>query len=199
MGLPFIGGLIGAGVGALGRIGLGFAQNAEANNIHPVYNPYQTSPYAKMQLGLANQFLNGRMPGAADTEKNILASQAGTNAGIERNATDSGQALALLTRGQGTTNQAFNQLGIEEQQNKQQMLQNENQALQGMTAEHDKEFQDMWNKYLMDSERKAQTRQSAWGNIFGGFGDIASGAMQYGQAKQQQDNFNKYLNVLGKV
>lgn len=182
-------GLIGAGIGGLGKIGFGIFQNAQANKIHPQYNPYQTSPYAKQELGLANQFLNGRMAGAGDQEKNILASGANYNAAVQRNATDSSQALSLAGLGMGKTNDAFNQLGIQEQQNKQQMLQNENHALEGMTSEHDKQFQDMWQKYLMDTQQKAETRNSAWQNIFSGFGDLTGGALQLGQQKQQQNNF----------
>src|SRR5436190_13044555 len=126
------------GLGALGKIGFGIFQNHKANQIHPEYHQYSTSPYAQAELGLANQFLNGRMAGAADEEKNILASGANYNQSVERNATDSGQALALAGLGMGKTNDSLNQLGIQEQQNKQQMLQNENHALEGMTQEHDK-------------------------------------------------------------
>lgn len=183
-------------VGAAAKGIFGLFQNAKANEIDPVYKPYETSQYAKDKLGIAGQYLNGRMPGAADIEKNIYGSQANYLKNAERVATDSSQLLALGGLSQEQTNQSFNQLGLEESQYKQGMLQNYNQALDTMTNEGDKEFQDMWNKYQMDMDRKAETRNAGWANIFGGFNDAASGVAMYDQQKQQQSNFEKYLSML---
>lgn len=175
--LGLAGGII-SGIASIGKIFAGIKQNKEANAINPVYKPYEVSPYAKKQLGLANQFLNGRMAGASGAEQNIAGAQANYGASVQRNATDSGQALSAGLLSQGQTDAAYNQLGINEAQNKQQMLGNVNNALQGMTAEGDKMYQDMLQKYQIDTQQKAALRSSAWQNIFGGVNDMASTAIQ---------------------
>lgn len=173
--LPLIGGLIAGGIGALGKIGAGIFQGKQANKINPVYEPYETSEYAKSQLGLAQQMFGGRMFGAGDLEKNIYGSQAGYMGNVNRNATDSSQALALGGLAQGQTNQAFQNLQIQEQQNKYGLLDNLNRAYQTMTNEDWKEYQDMLNKYELDTKQKDALRESSWSNIFGGISDIGGG------------------------
>lgn len=177
MGLGLVGGIASA-IGAIGKIGLGFAQNHQANQINPVYSPYQTSPYAQKELGMANQLYNGRMFGATDMERNILNSQANFGAQVGRNATDSGQALALAAASQGQTNQAFGNLQTQEQQNKYNLLGNLNSAYDKMTQEGDKVYQDKLQKYQIDSQQKAALRSAAFGNIFGAVSDLGSTAIQ---------------------
>ena len=176
-------GLALTGVSALGKIFTGIKQNAEANKIDPIYTKYTVSPYAKQKLGLATQFLNGRMPGATETERNILRSQqnAAYNAGSA--ATDSGQLLSANQLGQGQADDSLTQLGILEKQNKQEMLQNKNAALDTMTAENDKLYMDMLTRYNMDMSQKSALRGSAWKNIFGATSDAASTAIQASQLK----------------
>lgn len=175
--LGLAGGII-KGIASIGKIFSGIKQNSEANEINPIRNPYEVSPYAKKQLGLANQFLNGRMAGASGAEQNIAGAQANYGASVQRNATDSGQALSAGILSQGQTDAAYNQLGINEAQNKAQMLGNQNQALQGMTYENDKVYQDQQRNYEMQLQQKAQLRSNAWQNIFGGVNDMASTAIQ---------------------
>lgn len=177
MPLGLLGGII-AGAGAVGKMFTGFKQNAEANKINPEYNEYTVSPYAKQKLGLATQFMNGRMPGAAETERNLLRSQQNTAYNAGASATDSGQLLSSNQLGQAQTDDSLTQLGILEKQNKQEMLQNKNLALDTMTAENDKLYMDMLTKYNLDMAEKSQLRGSAWKNIFGGVSDIASTAIQ---------------------
>lgn len=177
MGAGLIGGILGA-VGSLGKIGVGIAQNSEANKIDPVYKPYEVSQYAQNQLGTAQQLFNGRMAGAADQERNIATSQADSFANAARGATDSGQLLQMGAAGQGMANNAYQQLQIAEKQNKYDLLGNLNAGYQAMTAEGDKVYQDQLNKFNIDSQQKAALRSSAWGNIFGGANDLASTAVQ---------------------
>jgi hypothetical protein len=82
------------------------------------------------------------MAGTGAQERNIMASQANTLANINKNASSGAQALALAGAAQGQTNEAFNQMGIQEAQNKYAMLQNLSAVNQGMTAENDKLYQD---------------------------------------------------------
>lgn len=103
---------------------------------------YKSSPYASNTLGMAQNLLNSRMAGAAAREKNILGAQANTVANINRNATDSSQALALAAGAQGQTNQNFNDMQLMEGQDFDNKLNNLNSANQGMTAEHKDLFDD---------------------------------------------------------
>ena len=174
-------GLLGAGIGAIGEIGKifsGIHQNHLANQINPQYTPYETSPYAQKQLGLAQQLYSGRMFGAGDLEKNILSGQASTLNNINRNATDSSQALALGQLSQGQTNQAFNQLQTQEAQNKYNLLGNLNTAYGAMTHEADKVYEDKLQKYQMDVAEKNALRGAGLNNIFSGIGNLATGAVQ---------------------
>lgn len=179
MGLDLAGGILG-GVADLGRIGLGIFQNIQGNKIDPQYSPYQKSPYAAQQLGIAQQLFNGRMFGANDLERNIAASQAGYQNNVNRNATDSSQALALGGLSQGITNNAYQDLQTKEQQNKYGLLNNLNQGYQAMVSEGDKEYQDKLLKYQIDLQQKNMLKNAAYSNIFGGVGDIAGGIIQYG-------------------
>ena len=103
---------------------------------------YTISPYAQNTLGLANTILNARMAGAGAREKNILTNQAGQIANINSNATDAGQAIAAAAGAQGQTNQAFGDLQLQEGQDYMNKVGNLNQANQGMTAEHQAQFDD---------------------------------------------------------
>lgn len=170
--------LILGGASALAKIGGGIFQSAKANEIDPQYTPYQSSPYAKQQLNLAQQLYGGRLFGAPDLERNILASQSNYLNSVGRNASDSGQALLMGQLAQGQTNQNFQNLQIQEQQNKYNLLNNLNQGYQGMVAEGDKVYQDMMNKYRMDMEQKNALRDASFSNIFGGVSDIAGGLIQ---------------------
>jgi hypothetical protein len=185
---------IGLGLSALGGIGktiFGLFQQHKAHQIHPVYNPYEISPEAKSQLGLAQQLYNGRMFGAGDMEKNIGAGQAGYLNNINRNATDSAQALALGGLSQGVSNNAYHNLQTQESQNKYAMVNNLNNAQQNMQNEEWKKYQDMMQKYQLDMGVKTSTEQAGIQNMFGGVNDLGSmgllmGNMFGGQQKTPQ-------------
>lgn len=182
MPLPFM--AIGAGLGALGSLGkmiFGSKQNKLANKIKPVWSQYQTSPYAKEQLGIAKQLFSGRMAGAPQMERNILANQANFMGNVSRNATDGSQALALAAAGQGQTNQAFSDLMLKESQNKYGMLGNLNQAYGTMIGEGNKVHQSLMDKFQMDVNQKNALRESGASNIFGGLNDLSSLGIMLGQ------------------
>lgn len=129
-----MGGPVGAGIGLaasllpsiIGLIGGGKQKRAAAQAQKQADGYYnQANTYGQKGLDVANQnyatnqnAYNGRMAGATNLEGNINANQAGTLASMGRNATDSSQLLALAGGVQGNTNQAFNQLGMDEAQNK---------------------------------------------------------------------------------
>jgi len=175
---------IGAGIGALGSIGkmiFGGKQRRQGKMINPIFNQYKTNPYAKQQLGIAQQMFGGRMAGAAGLERNIFANQANNQSNINRNATDSSQALALGAAGQGQTNQALGDLQTQEAQNKYGMLQNLNQAYGGMISEGNKEYESMLQKFQMDTAQKNALMGAGAQNMFGGISDLASLGIQGSQ------------------
>jgi hypothetical protein len=181
----------GAAIGGLASIGkaiFGGGQRKAAKKIKPYWEQYQESPYAKSQLGIAQQLFGGRMGGAASQEQNIAANQASTVSNINRGATDSAQALALSGMAQGQSNEAYADLGIKEAQNKQMMLGNLNQAYGTLIGEGDKRHQSMIQKYQMDVAQKQALLSGGSQNIFGGLGDLASlgiyaGQMDWGKKK----------------
>lgn len=173
---------VGMGIGAatdVFKIFEGFHQNHLANQIHPEYHAYESSPYAKDQLGVAQQLFNGRMAGAGSEERNIANSQANYQSAVSNNATDSGQALSLGGLSQGITNNSYNDLQTKEAQNKYSLLNNLNTAYGTMINEGDKVYQDQLQKYQIDLQQKAQLKNAGFQNIFSGAGDIAGGLIQY--------------------
>lgn len=118
-----------------------------SNAINPNDPKYSTSPYAQQRLGLAQTLLNARMPGASAMERNIYGNQANQMQNVNRNATSGSQALAMGAAAQGQTNQAFQNLGVQEQQDYYNRLQNVTGAQQGMTQEGDKVYQDQLRDY----------------------------------------------------
>jgi hypothetical protein len=178
--LGLFGSILG-GLGALAKIPVGLHQNSLANDIHPEYNPYEESPYAKSQLGLAQQLFNGRTFGAGDLEKNIYASGANSFNNASKAATDSSQLLSLGGLIQGQTDNQLQDLQIKEQQNKYGMLDNLNNAYGAMTQESLRKYQADLEKYKMDTEQKNSLRNAGLQNIFSGIGDLSSLGIMSGQ------------------
>lgn len=189
MPFPFL--AVGAGLAlanAAGRFLSGNKQTRESKKITPVWRQYQSSPYAKMQLATAQNLYNARTPGASRMERNILASQGNYLQNVNRLATDSSQALALGALGLGQTDQALQDLQLREEQNRQNMLQNLNQAYGTMISEGDKEYQSMVDKYGMDVQRKDALRSAGAQNKYGAFSDLASMAFTLGSGGMGMKN-----------
>ena len=155
-------------------------QQKMANAIKPVRVDYKISDYAKQMMGDASLAMNGRMPGAAAAEANIGQSQVNAVNATGRGATSAAQFLALAAAAQGNTNQAFGNLGVAEAQDMQRRLANKMNAQNVMIGEDDKVYNDRMQKYLEESQTKAQLQQSADQNRFnavssiGGFLDSAA-------------------------
>ena len=153
---------------------------------------YESSPYAAKNLGMAQQLLNSRMAGAQSRENNIMTGGANIRSGINRNATDSSQALALMAGTQGQEQQGFNDLQLQEAQDAAQKQNNLIEANQGMTAEHQalygdkvRRWQDQVNMVLAKHGQNQMVAQGVTG-IFQGAanatrdrgGEAAMGAAQ---------------------
>lgn len=143
------GGMVQSGItGAFSTVGLAFNIAAglkwdkEMSKLKDKDPAYTSSPYAQNNLGFAQTLLNSRMGGAAARERNLYGSQANAVSNINRNATDSSQALAAAAAAQGQTNAGFDDLQMREAQdaaNKQNNLFNANKD---MTVEHKDLFDD---------------------------------------------------------
>lgn len=134
---------------------------------------YEASPYAKNTLGLAQTLLNSRMAGSEEMARNTYGAQANTISNINRNATDSSQALALAAGAQGQTDAAFDSLHTKEAQDSYNKINNLNNANQGMTAEHQAMFDDNVRRWM----NKVNINQAKFGMAQVG----AQSAMQIGQ------------------
>jgi len=190
-------------LGSLFRMGAGIKQNRLASKINPVFNQYQMSPFAQSRLGLALQLFNGRMFGAPQLERNILTNQGSALSNINKMATDASQALSYAAAAQGQTNNALTNLQTSELQNKYNMLNNLNNAYQGMVEEGDKVYQSMLEKYRSDVAQKSALRNASMNNIYGTLSDLASMGYNLGQAKElglfdkNKNNQNQLLSLLG--
>lgn len=170
-------GLGGLALGAIGTIGKLFGAgkaNRKLDALEASDPTYQANPLAQQRLGLAQTVLNARMPGSATIERGIYGNQANTLSNIDRNATDSSQALALAGDVQGQTNQAFDQLGVQEGQNYQQNLKNLEGAQEGAINEGDKVFQDQTRRFQDKAQiqgQQNQNNQNVWQSVSNaGFG-----------------------------
>lgn len=185
MPLPLLG-AIGAGIGILGGIGKMIGRGAANRKMKrllkedPVYNE---NPIAKQRMGLAQTMLNARMPGAQAVQNNIYGSQANAMSNIQRGATDSSQALAMAAGVQGSTNDAFNNLGVQEAQDYQRRYSNLSDAQEGVVREGDKVFSDKTRRFgnkMQVNGAINENRQNNWGDVSGmGFG-LADFAMKGG-------------------
>lgn len=180
--------LISAGVGGLGAIGgiiNMFGSGAKLDKLYQQDPTYTANPVASQRMGLAQTLLNARMPGASAMERNIYGNQANQMANVNRNATDSSQALAMGAAAQGQTNQAFQNLGVQEQQDYYNRLQNYTGAQQGMIQEGDKVYQDKVRRYgdlAAITGAKMQNTQQAWNSIANlGFGGASLGSQFMGK------------------
>jgi len=173
-------GLIASGIGAVAKLIKGAHQNKLANQVVVPEANYQISPYAQNTLDLSKQMFNSRMPGMASAERNIQGNNANANASVMRGTTDASQALAMMAATQGQTDQAFQNLGLQEGQYKQNAYANVASANQGMTAENDKLYQDRVRKQEMAINEKNALRGASTANVGGGMNDLINGAWMYG-------------------
>ena len=166
------GGPLGASLG--GALGTSVEQMFDSNQIKPQYTPYQISDAAKQRLGLAQQMYNGRMAGAVNQEQNIANNQANTIANAARGASNGAQLLSLAGSAQGQSNQAYNNLAMQEAQNKAQMAQNLNGALDNMSQEEYKVYQDKLNQYQTQMQQKSALTNAGLTNGFNALNGLYS-------------------------
>lgn len=190
--------LIGQGISGLAGIGFGIADLIKAGKIKPKYNPYQTSEYAKSMLGGAQQQMNARNPYAAQAQRGILGSQANAMAGVQRNATDPAQAMAIAAGLQGQTDASLANQSMQEYQLQQQKIANLMNAQQAMIGEDRMKYQDMFNKYQLDTDMKTALNNSGRQSIVNAFGSMANTAMGVSNLQNQSANQNLWQQYMKK-
>lgn len=174
--------MIGLGTGLIGSIGNLFGNRRANRQLERLIsqNPqYKSNPIASQRLGLAQQLLNARMPGAAARERNIYGTQANTLGQINRNATDSSQALALAAGTQGQVNEAFGDLSQQEAGDYQRRYSNLTGAQEGMIQEGNKVYQDQVRRFQdLAAIRGTQNRNRQ--NTWQGVSNMGFGLMNFG-------------------
>jgi hypothetical protein len=166
-------GLVAQGLGSIFGAVQGAKMLKEAKKINPQYKPYETSKAASEMLGLAQTRLNAINPMRAAAQRNVGTSQANTMAGISRNVTDPSQALAMAAGIQGQADQAFFNIGAQDQAMQQQNLANLMQAQNVMIGEDRMKYQDMLTKFQLDQAQKNALRSAGQQNILGAAQNIS--------------------------
>ncbi len=105
----------------------------EAIKNQPKFTP---TNYAQKQYATAQQAYNSPMPGTSQYQQDIGAAQGNYLDFVNKNATDSGQALALGGLSQGMATNAYNDLQTKQANYHTSMLDNLNNAYQAMINEN---------------------------------------------------------------
>jgi len=177
--------VVGAGV----KIYSGIRQNKLAKQIHPTTNAQTDNPYLKEQLGYTKNLIDAPMPGYANQLRNINTNQANTNNYIERNATDSGQALALGQMSQGITNNSYDNLQGQEGAWKMGLLGNLSNA-------YGAAYGSVVDKYRTETAQQQGLRSGGMQNLYGGINDLSSAyssGAQYMDSKKYNQEYLDYL------
>ncbi|WP_407522681.1 hypothetical protein PDL71_15480 [Lacibacter sp. MH-610] len=156
--IPIIGGSISKGIqqGNLAK-----RQKEEADRIKLNDPTYKESEYAKEALTTARQRMGGRMPGATALQGGLLSNQANAFTNLSRAASNPQQLIAGAGGLQQNTNNALNQLAIQEAQYTDSLFGNLNSALDVMRQEGDKVYGDQLRKFNRDFEMKQNLLNSA--------------------------------------
>ena len=154
--------------GAVGKmIGRGSA-NRKMDELLKQDPQYKINPVAQERYNLTKTLLNARMPGSAQVERNLFSKTANQAYGIDTNATDSSQALALKSQAYGNLGSELTDLGTMEAQDYQRRFGNYANAGEAMVNEGDKVYNDQLRRYSnkFDVEgAKQENRQNTWGDI----------------------------------
>jgi hypothetical protein len=195
-----IAGLVAQGLGS----GFGAIKGAQmmkqAKAINPAWN-LKESQAAKQMLGTAQTQLNARNPFAEASRQAILGGQANVISGVERNAIDPSQALAIITGVAGQTNQSLMEQGRQDNAMQAQRTANLFNALQTNVGQENLANQFMSQKYQMDLGQKnalqsagQQSIVNAGTNLAGTF--LGASAQNTGTKNADKNMSAALLNLL---
>lgn len=171
--------IVAAGIVAVGA-GYKIAHGIHQNNLAKKVIVPNADLKANPAIPLAQQMFNGRMPGAANAEQNIAGNQANAVGSVERNATNSGQALALISAIQGQSNNAYQGLNQQEGNYK---LNAFNNLASLQTGDQERQYMNDVRKRQEAIGEKSSLRGSGAQNISGGINDLGSAAFMASQMK----------------
>jgi hypothetical protein len=167
----------------LGGIITGAKQKKLSKKINPMDPTATVTDAAQEQLQSSRNAYQGRMAGAQQAEQNLASGEANQFANVNRNAGDATQALALAAGVGGQTDQSLVNLSVAEGQNKQALQGNYDAALQNMSAEERRVYEDKLRKYLealkskQDLMRSGMINQQNAFNQIGNIGSLAASGM----------------------
>lgn len=170
------------GLADVGKFITGLGQKKAANKINPVWQQYQTSPFASQQLATAQNAYNDPSMGTrGQVERGFQSAGANFNNQVDRSATSGSQTLALAAAGQGQTDNSISNENLDFMKNKTNLLGNLNNAYATNINEGDKVYQSQLQKYMMDTQQKQALLGAGAENKFGAVGDAASLLLKAGQ------------------
>lgn len=185
--------LAGLATGLIGGFGKLFSRgrsNRELNRLLKMNPEYTANPEAAQRLALTKQLLNARSPGAVAAERNIYSNQANSTAAATRAATDSSQLLATAGQIQGQTNDAFNELGMDETNDYQRRFGNVSDAQEGVIREGDKVYADKVRRF-QDAAQIKGAQMANRGNNWSDISNLGFGLADYGLAGGFSNYFNR--------
>lgn len=200
-----LGTAIGLGAGIIGGVAKLFGRgkaNRQMESLLAKQPVYSANPIPGQQYSLAKTLLNARMPGAAQAEANIFKNEANQFGNLNRNSTDSSQALAVGSAIGGGANEAFNDLAVREGADYGRRFNNYQETGRAAVNEDDKVFADQeqnFNNEVHIRGAQNENKQNNWSDISNlGFGiadfGMAGGFNNLFKKKQQQPNSNPYTS-----
>lgn len=186
-----------AGIGqSLFRLGTGVAQLASARKYRMERPTYEIPEEISNQLGLRQQLLNARMPGAQDLERNIMQSQAQSMYNAQQAGGDSASLLAAGAATQGGTNRAMRDLQIREAQDYENRVRGLESAQNTMAGFRDKEFQmNEMQPYMEASATRSGLIEGGIQNISSALGDTSARLGKMYEAEQMYGLYSKLFGM----
>ena len=158
--------------GAINSLLQGKKQKKMAKAINPVNAVAEVNQPIQDLYAEGKNLYQGRMAGANQLEQNLLTNQANAMGSVNKNATSGSQALAVAAGLQGQTNQGFQDLQLNEAQDKQNRFGVMSNVSQLLSQEQDKVYQDKLRNYYDDLNYKRglegaamQNNANFWGGL----------------------------------
>lgn len=188
--------LIGAALGGVGLIGNLFSRRRANKELGSLLNQdpaYKENPLAQNQLALAQNQLQGRMPGASLIERALFRSQAGAFGNASKIATDPTQLLQQAVAGQANTDQGLQDIAGQEAADYQRRYGNVVEANQGVINEGDKVYQDNVRRFQDKAQIKGaqqQNRNSIWSSLFNTGASLLTGGLLGGGRRRMGGGYS---------
>lgn len=187
-------GALGIGEAAVGLIKSGEA-SAEAARLKKSRPKLKDSQYLKDQLSLAESDLSNGM--SADSKRayeegldSDLSSSLGTITRMGGSPNDVGSVFANNAAGRA-------RLSIMKDNMRMGHINNLVRAEDANEEMRQKQFQfNEWAPWADAAQANAQAKSNAQSEIFGGLNTLGGGIMKFGEAKDQSNDFQKYLKTI---